>query len=618
MSASDLVVPVRQRESHRGLFRWPKQVVLASARSADVLPLGQLAADLKARLGLRVRIERDAFGPAAVRVRPDHTVAHGEGYCLAVSPGGVEIFASADAGAYYALQTLRELLGVYGAAIPACAIDDRPDFPRRGVYLDCSRGKVPTLEALRALVERLAHWKINELQLYVENVFTFKRHPAIGRGYSPFTPQDMLDLQDFCKAHHVRLVPSLASFGHMERILKLPQYAHLGEMPGYRDLPGGTTLCPGDPGSIKLMEELFEEFVPLHEAVDFNVCGDEPWELGKGRSKALADRIGVGRVYLGFLLKLRRLCAKHGKRMNLWGDIVLQHPEIIPQVPKDIVMLNWDYSATGKRIPRTVEITRAHLPAVVCPGTNAWNSHGCRLSMGMGNIAAFAAEGLRRKAEGLLNTDWGDGGHRNMLAISLHNFAYGAAHSWHHAGVADKGFTDRFCRDTFGRLAARLAGPIRTMGGLNEALGQPYSNASAAYRVFLGPLEKHLADQGPTLQAVDAFKDADIRAYVASLAKLRWPAPPEAPDRFLANIFQEFQLSTHMELLACQRMHLLRLMRAGKTPSAGQWKALKQATRQFLPHFRRVWLLNNRPSRLKDNLQALAAAMKQYDKLARR
>ncbi len=227
------------------------------------------------------------------------------------------------AGTYYAIQTLRDLTQIFDRTIPAMVIEDEPDFARRGIYHDCSRGKVPKIKTLKELVIRLAHWKINEFQLYIENVFTFKSHPEIGKGYSPFTPEEILELQEHCRNHHVRLVGSLASFGHFEKILALPQYSHLGEMPGFRGFPGGTTLCPADPGSIKLIEELYNDFMPLFDADDFNVCCDETWELGKGRSKKIADRVGVGRVYLDFILKIHRLCNRFGKRMNLWADIVL-------------------------------------------------------------------------------------------------------------------------------------------------------------------------------------------------------------------------------------------------------------------------------------------------------
>ena len=616
MPTSDLVVPVRRLRRVRGRFVWPAMADLASPASADLVPLEQLALDLGG-LGIRSRLVRSAWGPATVRIRRDKTVAGPEAYRLAITPARIEIAAAADAGAYYAVQTLRELAAAHGRALPACVIEDAPDSPRRGVYLDCSRGKVPRVETLKALVERLAHWKVNEFQLYVENVFTWQRHPAIGRGYSPFTSEELLAVQDHCTRHHVRFVGSLASFGHLEKVLALPAYSALGEMPGFRGLPGGTTLCPGDPGSIRLMEELYEEFVPLFEAADFNVCCDETWELGKGRSRRRAERLGVGRVYLDFLKKIRRLCLAHGKRMNAWADIILDHPEVLADVPRDIVMLNWDYRHYGRRIPRTQEILDAGLPVVVCPGTNAWNTHGCRLDLGMRNIARFADEGVTCGVEGLLNTDWGDNGHRNMLAISLHNYAYGAAHSWHHRGVVDAGFTERFCRDTFGPADGGLPEAIRTLGASHETLGLPDANDTLLHNVFIGPTRRFLAPDDRNGKALDTVRAADLARHRANLARLRWPQPSRATDPFLRITLEEFAVATQLDEAACLRAAMLKRLRAGRQTSPAEWRQLIDETQRATQELARVWLMGNKPSRLRDNVRGMRQAVREYRRLSR-
>ena len=58
-------------------------------------------------------------------------------------------------------------------------IRDWPDFPRRGVMLDVSRGRVPKLETLLDLAEHLADFKINELQLYTEHTFAYRRYKSV-------------------------------------------------------------------------------------------------------------------------------------------------------------------------------------------------------------------------------------------------------------------------------------------------------------------------------------------------------------------------------------------------------------------------------------------------------
>ncbi len=606
MDTAGLLIPVKKVAAKSGVFRWPAKPILASGRAADQLPLGQLAADLRANKR-PARAVRNVFGPATVRIVRDRRITTPDAYRITVTPEGVELAAGDDAGAYYAVQTLRELLAVHGLKLPAGVIDDAPDYRRRGVYHDCSRGKVPTLETLKGLVEQLARWKINELQLYIENVFTFAQHPAIGKGYSPFTPAELLALQDHCKDHHVKLVGSLSSFGHMEKTLALPEYRPLGEWSVASGKSTGT-LCPGDPGSIKLMADLYEEFLPLFEAEDFNICCDETWELGQGRSKGRAEKVGVGMVYLKFLLKLHKLCDAHGKRMNLWGDIVLDHPEIIEKLPRDVVMLNWDYSPTGRRIPRTKEFTDTGLALVVCPGTNSWGSHGCRLTMGMENIAVFAAEGIKRGAEGLLNTDWGDGGHRNMMAVSLHNFAYGAAHSWRHRAVSAEGFTQRFALHTFGDRSGKLAKAVITLGGAHEQLGLPCANGSPLYGMFASPIANYC---DPELRGGKALAKTTTNALAGrarKLTALKWPTPKGA-DSFLSGIMAEYALASRIDAAASLRGVVARRILAKRTPTDAECRAYTMAMKGLPDRLEKVWLSRNKPSRLRIMQKAIAKAV---------
>jgi hypothetical protein len=610
MTVNALLVPVKSFTPAGGAFRWLRDVRMSPSAEADSLPLGQFDRDLAARLARR------GEGAVDVRVVRDAGVGGAEAYRITIRPAGIEVASASDAGAYYGVQTLRALLAAGGAEIPCGVIEDRPDFARRGVYLDCSRGKVPTLATLKQFVERLAHWKVNELQLYVENVFTFRKHPAIGVGYSPFTAEEIAALQEHCRAHHVRLVGSLASFGHMEKILQLPEYQHLGEMAGFHGLPGGTTLCPLDDGSIALMADLYSEFVPLFDAVDFNVCCDETWELGKGRSEAEAGRIGLGRVYLGFLLRLRELCGKYGKRMNAWADIVLEHPEVLPELPKDVVMLNWEYAAGGPRIARSGEIVRAGMPLVVCPGTSGWLSHGSRLANAVENVANFAAEGRKQGAEGLLNTDWGDDGHRNTLGASLHGFAHGAAHAWNGAAVDDETFTERFCRQYFRQDGDRLAGYVRVLGGTHDMIRSPSPYRVSLYRALVEPLAGPAdAEAKDSIGQIPADGAREVLDRVgAALADM--PGLDGQSDEFERLALAELALAGRMDMLAARRAIAAGMLRTGQMPPAADLNALADETARVSGDFQSLWLARSKPSRLADNLAKLDAAVEEARSLA--
>ena len=179
-----------------------------------------------------------------------------QGYRLRVAPDRVELVGASPSGLFHGVQTLRQLLLAFGRDWPCLEIHDIPDFAVRGLSHDGSRGKVPTLATLKELAARLAAFKINQLQLYVEHAFAFQFNPNIGRGCSPLTADDIRELDAHCARRRVELVPSLASFGHMGFILSLPEYRHLAEIEAtgtwaemsWRQRMHGLTLDPTNDG----------------------------------------------------------------------------------------------------------------------------------------------------------------------------------------------------------------------------------------------------------------------------------------------------------------------------------------------------------------------------------
>ncbi|MEJ2648235.1 MAG: glycoside hydrolase family 20 zincin-like fold domain-containing protein [Sedimentisphaerales bacterium] len=608
----NLLIPVKKAQFLPGSFAWPRKPVLAGFCKEDALPLGQLKSALD-KYSIEARINQNPFGKAALRIIRDKSVPNPEAYRLVIAQGRIEIHSSSSAGTYYAIQTMSDIIQIYGKTIPAMTIEDDPDFARRGVYHDCSRGKVPKLSTLKELVTRLAHWKINELQLYIENVFTFRSHPDIGKGFSPFTPDEILELQKHCNKHHVRLVGSLASFGHLEKILSLPQYSQLGEMPGFRGFPGGTTLCPSDSGSIKLVAELYSEFVPLFDANDFNVCCDETWELGKGRSKKESEKKGVGRLYLDFILKIYRLSKNYGKRMNLWADIVLKYPELLGELPRDIVLLNWEYEQNGPNIVLAKEISESGIPFMVCPGTSGWLTHGSRLSNSIGNIKNFAAAGKKYNAEGLLNTDWGDDGHRNFLGISLHSFAHGAAHAWNGKAVNDKTFTERFCSSFFNQKTNKLSEAIKLLGNTYITCGKIVKNKSLLYPALVEPLVP--AESNKT-NAIDMVTEDGVKKILEQLSDAKiWPKPDKSMDKFEQLALMEYELAARMDCLACKRVLAGKKLHKKQSIAKTEFKKLAEQTQIISDDFKKLWLIRNKRSRLSDNLKSFEQAKQELDRV---
>ncbi len=361
----------------------------------------------------------------AIRINPDR-VQKQDGYELTITPRCVEIVANSPAGAFYAAQTLRQICQQAEPGKLAClTIKDWPDFPHRGIMLDISRSKVPTMKTLYKLVDMFAGMKINQLQLYTEHTFAYQKHKIVWEKASPMTSRQNKELDAYCKERYIDLVPNQNSFGHMENWIRHAPYRHLSENP-----KGGITLDPTNPETIEFISGLYNELLPNFSSKQFNVGCDEV-QIGEYRSKAACDEKGKGRVYLDYLMKIYTLCQQRGRTMQFWGDIINHYPELIPELPKDgLIALEWGYRAKHPFDERCAEFKKAGVPFYVCPGTSSCVSIIGRTRRSMANLLNAAENGLKHGALGYLNTNWGDGGHHQYLPVNYLGFAYGAALSW--------------------------------------------------------------------------------------------------------------------------------------------------------------------------------------------
>lgn len=446
-----------------------------------------------------------------------------QGYSLSIEADQIMITATAGAGLFYGMQTLIQLVRQYGHRLPALRIEDKPDFRWRGFLLDVSRGRVPTLDTLKWLVRTLSHFKINMLQLYVEHTFHFESHPEIGEGCSPLEPDEIRELDHYCKSRHVELVPSLQSFGHMGYMLSLPKFRHLAEVvqfkswqrASWRKRLHGMTISPIDENTYRLMADLYRDFLCNFTSVLFNLNSDETWDLGKGRSRKIAKQIGVGRLYLRHIARLAELAHYHGRQPMIWADVIHRHPELIPEVPSDLILLDWGYSHDSPfdRCERLAELKR---PFFVCPGTSGWNQVFNDVWNATLNIRRFVAAGKRYGALGVLNADWGDCGHFNMIGCSLHGAVLGAAMSWNEGRPDDESFDRAFSLHVFDDAKGEMGRAIRRAGSL---IRQKTGKDLKTWELWASPIRDCQPGREISPQAIQSISET-LNDLVETLALL--------------------------------------------------------------------------------------------------
>lgn len=416
-----------------------------------------------------------------------------EGYSLTIDRRGVAVRYRDAGGLLAAAATLRQLLREHGRRLPHLKIRDWPDFARRGVMLDISRGRVPKLETLLDLVDKLADLKINEFQLYTEHTFAYSKYKRIWQSWGALTAKEIQILDARCRALGIDLVPNQNSFGHLRYFLEDPKLKKLGELsrPFLAEtkdfLRRPTTLAPNHPGTLPFVHGLYDELLPNFSSQFFNIGGDETWDLGKGQSKKICERKGKSRVYLDFIKKLHREVSRRGQTVMFWGDIILKQPALIRELPKNIIALNWGYEADHPFAKEAAQFKKANIKFYICPGTSTWQTLLGRHDNAFANLRAAAKIGKKFGAAGFLNTDWGDGGHPQPLGVSWPLFAAGAALAWNAKALDENILAEVLNRDVFADEKNKLAQAGMKLGFAHLKLGVKAMNETPLGTVIAAP-----------------------------------------------------------------------------------------------------------------------------------
>lgn len=357
----------------------------------------------------------------------------GEGYRLSVGESGVTIDGDGPAGAFYAIQSLRQIIMDKGSVIPYCEIEDEPDFSYRGFYHDITRGRVPTLKKLKEIADMLSFYKVNSLQLYVEDAFCFKELEGIVTSDNGLTADEIRELDRYCRERFIDLIPSMATFGHLFTLLQSERYNHICELKGHSlsrnywlERQWHHTVDVYHPETFDVISSMIDQYLPLFSSEYFNICCDETMDLCNGTNEG-CDK---GEAYFYHLTKLVEKVRSMGKKVMLWGDEVMARPdEAKEKLPKDAIVLNWCYRReVAEWIPKM--FWEREFTQIACTGTSCWDNFIENIFISTGNISSFAAHAKKYNAMGILNTNWGDFGHVCAFGCNLYGLLFGAQKSW--------------------------------------------------------------------------------------------------------------------------------------------------------------------------------------------
>ena len=367
-------------------------------------------------------------GGAAPAEMPD--AMKPEGYAIIPDGKGLALTAATDAGVFYALQTVKQLVTGTGAnaVLHTATIRDWPAMKYRGLDDDLSRGPVPTLEFQKKLIRTIAAYKINLYSPYFEHTATYAANPLIAPPGGGISASDADALVAYARPYHVTIVPEQEAFGHLHNVLTWEQYQLLAET------PHGAVLAPGQPGSLALIKQEFTELAAEYPGPFLHIGADETVDLGMGQTKPDVDARGLTPVYLDFMQQIATALQPLQRRLLFWGDIAQDTPELLKSIPQsfkdETIAVAWDYNPEPRGFARLLTpFTNAGFETWVSPSVHNFRVVYPDYNMALVNIQQFTRDAQQLGSTGQLNTIWNDDG-EGLINQDWYGILFGAAVAW--------------------------------------------------------------------------------------------------------------------------------------------------------------------------------------------
>ena len=565
-----------------------------------------------------------------------------QAYNLTVLPHEIKVEYGTREGMNNAISTLKQLAVQSNRLTPCVQIADHPDLKVRGAMLDISRGKIPTLQTLFGMVDFLADLKYNQLQLYVEG-FSFG-YPSFKNLWekteTPLMPDEIRQLDAYCRDRFIELVPNQNSLGHMDAWLKRDEFKNLAECPeGFKMLgliEMKSTIDPSNPASLKLVTKMCDDLMPNFQSGQFNANLDEPFELGKSKDHPVSDSREIAKIYLSYAKKLNDYLNSKGKKMMMWGDVISRNPEIISEIPKNITLLEWRYESIQPFAEICSKYRQAGLRYLVCPGTSSWSSFTGRTDNMLGNVENAVSGAIQYGAEGMLITDWGDTPHLQYLTVSYPGLAYAGALSWNNLPRNQVPLTGYLDQTIFRDKNHRMGSLVLELGRYNQFEEFPMvamTTTCMAYRFGLmdklmlmaidqklhgGLLELLSSEKEVKQQLTDRFSHARVYqaeamvSYVDSLEKVLLQTRLELTDS--SQVKEEYLNAIRMiRLGACLKQYNGYHLQQTDEENFRLLTEMKMLNATILERHEQLWMKRNKRSGLATSKDGFAKLQLQIE-----
>ncbi|MBP5550904.1 MAG: family 20 glycosylhydrolase [Bacilli bacterium] len=559
-----------------------------------------------------VNFEKAAKEDAQLKYLLDNELAE-QDYKIVVEDKTITIYASSAVGHFYGTTTLKQ---IFDKSIQCQTIIDGPDLKVRGFMYDISRNKVPKVETVKLIIDVMAKLKMNHLELYVEGFsFGYKSFPEYLHKDGYLSIEEYQEIEAYANSKFIDFVPNMNGFGHMNAWLAIPELKHLGEtetgMYKWGKFRKPSTLNALDPESIELVKKMYADMIPYMKSQYFNMNFDEPFELGLEKTKEAVEQYGEEKVYIDYMLKAYEEIKKYGKTPIIWGDVLINHDNALPLIPKDMIFAEWGYEAEHPFKDHLKKLSKEGIKFLAAPGTSTWNTIAGRKDDAYENILNACYYTKEYGGEGILLTDWGDNGHLQPLPISLPYLAYAGLLSYRCNEGAFKKVRKFVNKEIFDDSSGMIADLILELGNYYHFENDYVGNATHSFHVIT--------------QSVNALdqEEEDRVDYVIK----RMHGKELTIEKY--NAIMDFYDAKHNQLLDCDvdnlvkdelafAIHLLKTLATFLLAvndiydNKFRIKRFKEVLKQkdiLIGTLEYIWLERNKYSELEDSIQKITSVM---------
>ena len=606
-------------------------IVLTSPSEASGRRLNDRLEEALERRGLQVKTEQRSgegfalymtFAEGSLPTVPETAlpeVAKEQGYMTTIAEHGIIVRADSEKGLFYGMMTLEQLLN--GAtlrgqgSLPCLRIVDWPALRMRGYSEDYGRDQLPTMEEHKRAIRLLSRFKIDTYLWFIEpDHFVYAFDPELGADYDRFEFKEIRELVAYAKEYYVDVIPTVELLGHMEMTLSNPKYRALAEIP-----QGGGDLCATCEPSFELVRKMVSEIAPAFGGKYFHCGLDESYAIGKGRSADAVKEKGIERVFADYYARMDDLIQSHGQTMMMYADIILNHPDILKLLPKNIVPMFWDYSPRDT-YPGMTTIKESGLTFTALSGLWDWNNLYPLYPPAFKNMETLAAQAAKEGAAGHFVSSWGDGykgaAGINLSELNFYGVIYCGAVSWKPEPIAMPEYSSAFTRQFYGSGDDRIATALTRLAGCQgddlkhvcQARFMFHCNPEEGVWGMTGATEETLAFWNKLALETQGVHEALTEAIPAQNAD--YARTMDLAVRML-NTSAEMALTFNRIATAMEQSDF------DREKAAGELESLAEKHGALWSEYKSVWLATNRPINLNhivkvwsgttDGLKVLAA-----------